>query len=1275
MIPSGLKILQHENDASRASSLLRSIAAAHSDHKRQQRRHSHSLEEENDTKSRSKKKKRGKRRRPKEKTTERRRLLQHDDDDDDHIDPRDEDVARSHRRNLSSSEIDSLITECSIPTVILYQRFSYIPLEHVDVWLWRTQMHDGFLYFIIKHRESALALRRFDVRRSIGWSSKAMSSLLQRTMNITTFNGSECQSIDDRILLSMGKFCPLLVSLNIAKCKKVTGKGLLAIVEGVASRKLVTLNVSSTNVATQSDGGRLFISAVCIRCTALKKLLLAKARGLRVGAFEAVLASTGNILEAAVATVKLPSIQVLDVSNLSGGMKKNTTKSKNNRTQGRETKYNDAEGDSTTSSDNGMGLSEKDMEGFLLCIHKNLRQINLNHCARLTDDGFRSVCHKKTSWGYQSHRGTIHLHTISLRGCTLLSDVSMGWVSTGCPNVEVLDLGNCITLTDWGLRALNRMPQLRVLRLDGIENITMQGMRMLMVGEEGSPATTGPSLYEIDVSCCLNLQPDPFLRLLAEKAISLTTLSIQNIKNIEIDWKPLQILVKNCKWLRNFTFGPGKSKHKRGRKKDHKELSSMPSSMMVLPNVNNNDVASSSRNHQNVRYWPSLRALGYVAKYLRTTMLHLDLSGTPVQTLALSKLQHMNHLLTLNVEGCLYIDDNFFSILPNWKLEELNISSCPLLTDHGIQSLKTCYELKILRMNHISDITDDGLLALLVHHLPTLHTLECVGCRHITYEGSLQQIVQSKKRKERIIFTKNEKTKKVIGFHSSTYKDALNHQHGYSIETIRIRRSAIIVQQWWKTYIRQVFVLRQAKVERVKKKLASIHIQRVWRGGCSREKTTKDLKYKAIVIRRLELAYIRRVKWKLKRKALNFFLNRALAATFHTWLNRMQEAKHARGEQSEHDRIKRATKALFGRLLDRYFRKWQTFVWTQKRRHGRLGKALQFASSKSEAKWLHVWYNNVIGSFSSRGGDEHRENTNTNTDANTTKRRRKLLSSIYMLCVPTTHDNSRLSHRQHKKSKLKWKLQLEKVWFRMWCTRALEQRQILRKRARKVYKRYITTVLREWLVQAKIIKEEKRRFQQIVMRMKHGKAIRILQAWQVVAGELRDLRKALACFTMSLVRNMIYKWKEMIVNIKYQRYLEERGDKHYVRRLRTLTAQTWHAWMLEQKRQQRMLLKALRLMRNRLAVQTIEIWKQFIVYKHEQLRKAIHKSLNSTKYNAFQHWYSLAAGRLERIRCAILIQSVFRGYQRWSQWPKELSAYKWAVGKNIYHTVFLHFWI
>ena len=58
----------------------------------------------------------------------------------------------------------------------------------------------------------------------------------------------------------------------------------------------------------------------------------------------------------------------------------------------------------------------------------------------------------------------------------------------------------------------------------------------------------------------------------------------------------------------------------------------------------------------------------------------------------------------------------------------------------------------------------------------------------------------------------------------------------------------------------------------------------------------KIIHYKRIVVRRIELAYIRRVKYKMKRKALNFFMNRALAATFHRWLEQMQAAKHSRGK-------------------------------------------------------------------------------------------------------------------------------------------------------------------------------------------------------------------------------------------------------------------------------------------------------------------------------------------------------------------------------------------
>jgi hypothetical protein len=206
------------------------------------------------------------------------------------------------------------------------------------------------------------------------------------------------------------------------------------------------------------------------------------------------------------------------------------------------------------------------------------------------------------------------------------------------------------------------------------------------------------------------------------------------------------------------------------------------------------------------------------------------------------------------------------------------------------------------------------------------------------------------------------------------------------------------------------------------------------------------------------------------------------------------------------------------------------------------------------------------------------------------KRRRKKLTNIFMLCVPSSHDNTKQSKQQQKSAQNMLKLQLERVWFRLWQKRALEQRQMLRKRARKVYKRYIVTVLTQWLIQSKIIKEEKRKFKQIVMKLKHGKTIRILQAWLVVTGEMRDLRRALVCFTMMSQKKIIVQWKKMIVEIKYGRYLETRGDIHYIKRLRKLHVKIWYKWMLEQKKQQKMLLKALRLMRNRLLVQTIEIW-------------------------------------------------------------------------------------
>ena len=355
----------------------------------------------------------------------------------------------------------------------------------------------------------------------------------------------------------------------------------------------------------------------------------------------------------------------------------------------------------------------------------------------------------------------------------------------------------------------------------------------------------------------------------------------------------------------------------------------------------------------------------------------------------------------------------------------------------------------------------------------------------------------------------------------------------------------------------------------------------------------------------------------------------------------MQESKHARGEQSEYDRVLRATQQLFGTLMERYFRKWLTFVWTAKRRNGQLGKAMQFLGVKTSHKYLLIWHSNV---------HEH------------VKRRRPRLSTVLMLCIPVSHDNSTVAKVQQQEATLMWRLQLEKVWFRTWCLRALEQRQSLRKRARKVYRNYIASVLVVWLKESKISIENKRKFKQILQKMRHSKSIRILQAWQVVAGNLRDTRKALGLFTMGLQRSMVKTWKNMIVDIKYQRYLEQRGDVHHLVHMKKIGIHAWYAYIVEQRLSKRRLLKALRLLRHRLATMTIDTWRKFIVYKHNMLKKALIRARHSCMAHAFAHWYSLAAGRLERLESAIRIQSVVRGFSFWKRWPGELSAFKWATG-------------
>ena len=433
---------------------------------------------------------------------------------------------------------------------------------------------------------------------------------------------------------------------------------------------------------------------------------------------------------------------------------------------------------------------------------------------------------------------------------------------------------------------------------------------MLFVGEPDAPATTGPNLFEIDLSNCTHMHPEPCCRLLSQKCTSLTTLFLQGIVDVEIDWKVLQVLVKSLKHLRNLEIGPGHTSNTSNKRKHHSNTTSNTKGKgnhHSFPSLSKLSASSSSSSAPH--HWPSSRGIEYVVKYLRTTMLHLNFSGTPVVAAAMEHMQTMNHLLTLNLKGCVHIDNSICSILPNWKLQSLDLSYIPLLTyTNGLENIYNCEELQILKINGLAQITDVHVLDLLLHRLPRLNTLETQDCPNITAHGSLLEIVNSKKTTDRIVLTQKTTrttmktrthrtnrtthgTTRAIGFAPAPTRDALNHQQTYRALLLAEQHATVTIQQWWRKYIRQILLLKQARRVKIQNKMSATSIQRIWRGRKSRHTTQKYVHDLLGAVIRLELCYIRRVQHRLKKKALGFFINRVLAFCFHRWIEKVRNCK------------------------------------------------------------------------------------------------------------------------------------------------------------------------------------------------------------------------------------------------------------------------------------------------------------------------------------------------------------------------------------------------
>ncbi|KAL6524072.1 hypothetical protein OROMI_031167 [Orobanche minor] len=90
----------------------------------------------------------------------------------------------------------------------------------------------------------------------------------------------------------------------------------------------------------------------------------------------------------------------------------------------------------------------------LLGFSRNLRNLDLGFCCRVSDEAIKSIGDLK------------HLEALNLRGCNLVTDSGLAFMAQGflCSTLRKLDLAECDQITDQGLMSLKDMGCLEELK-------------------------------------------------------------------------------------------------------------------------------------------------------------------------------------------------------------------------------------------------------------------------------------------------------------------------------------------------------------------------------------------------------------------------------------------------------------------------------------------------------------------------------------------------------------------------------------------------------------------------------------------------------------------------------------------------------------------------------------------------------------------------------------------------------------------------------------------
>lgn len=544
----------------------------------------------------------------------------------------------------------------------------------------------------------------------------------------------------------------------------------------------------------------------------------------------------------------------------------------------------------------------------------HLRCIDLSDLQKISDDGVRIFMDSKTMWGHIEHPGFHNVHAVYLRNCHELTDISLGWIASGCSQLETLDVQGCENLGDFGLRSIGGLNHLKTLNMQGCDGISDSGILQLVSNakvEFGLEAL--PELHTVILSRCSRISEKGLLALVQTLSGSLSRLEVCYTGRISDDFIRHLALLSNNR-------------------------------LRCLRLSGHNNITAAG-----------IGALGQRCKYLGE--LDVDCCEGFAND-SLVSLQVLRHVHSLNLSYCPQLQGVL--AVPNWKLQVLSLRACTALDDGALLTLLgLCQELRTIDLSECTNLTSRAFSSILRRRKempPNLDMLNIKSCPHVS-DAIMKEIASAWR-------TSGLECEFVNADRFRGIRPNLAYQMAlHSKNQVEAKRNATLASIMIQCRVRQrqayqkLLILRRE--DYMRRTTAATQIQRIGRGFLARTFYYELRHVLNFLALRTQYLYRQYRIAKITKRALAIWKSRTISRAFFAWYENAQAQIDERRTEAIRKLVQQAADFFANTLLKNSWASWQNHVVHRRWKKVQYPKADAFYTERATCRYFDLWIDNA----------------------------------------------------------------------------------------------------------------------------------------------------------------------------------------------------------------------------------------------------------------------------------------------------------------------------